>query len=163
MPTHHQQQLGNRTEVPKQMMRSRRNRSRSRVQRDEYELGDITQRVSVLSRQIRLVVDLFFIFLSHTTRIRTVDLQVRPRSFPIQFPSLLGFGLGALSPIWRHSEPRHQGFGQHWRPRPRLRLQWHHLFWDFCSVSQMLVVVGGHRRWVVGLGGLFSFLFSRFS
>jgi hypothetical protein len=22
----------------------------------------------------------------------------------------------------------------------------HHLFWDFCSVSQLLVVVGGHRR-----------------
>jgi hypothetical protein len=22
----------------------------------------------------------------------------------------------------------------------------HHLFWDFCSISQLLVVVGGHRR-----------------
>ena len=22
----------------------------------------------------------------------------------------------------------------------------HHLFWDFCFVSQLLVVVGGHRR-----------------
>ena len=31
------------------MMRS--HRSRSRVRRDEYELGDITQRVNVLSRQ----------------------------------------------------------------------------------------------------------------
>ncbi|GMY07950.1 hypothetical protein FCV25MIE_03189 [Fagus crenata] len=81
------------------MMRSRRSRSQSRVRRDEYELGDITQRVSVLSRQIRLVVVLFFIFLSHTTGIRTIDLQVRPRSFLIQFPSLLGFGLGALSSI----------------------------------------------------------------
>jgi hypothetical protein len=59
------------------MMRSRQ----SRVRRNEYELGDITQRVSVLSRQIRLVVVLFFIFLSHTTGIRTVDLQVRPQSF----------------------------------------------------------------------------------
>ncbi|GMY31265.1 hypothetical protein FCV25MIE_26507 [Fagus crenata] len=77
-------------------MRSRR--SRSRVRRDKYELGDITQRVSVLSRQIRLAVVLFFIFLSHTTGIRTVDLQVRPRSFPIRFPSLLGFSLEALSP-----------------------------------------------------------------
>ena len=33
------------------MMRSRRNWSWSRVWRDEYELGDITQRVNVLSRQ----------------------------------------------------------------------------------------------------------------
>uniref|UniRef100_A0A2N9HCF7 Uncharacterized protein n=1 Tax=Fagus sylvatica TaxID=28930 RepID=A0A2N9HCF7_FAGSY len=34
------------------------------------------------------------IILSHTTGIRTVDLQVRLRSFPIRFPSLLGFSVG---------------------------------------------------------------------
>ncbi|GMY24146.1 hypothetical protein FCV25MIE_19388, partial [Fagus crenata] len=42
------------------------------------------------------------IVLSHTTGIRTVDLQVRLRSFPIRFPSLLGFGVG-FEDIWNHA------------------------------------------------------------